>query len=398
MAAISVTYTFINGQTSDGPQVSQNFTDIVNGLSDGTKDLTVAAISGSTLTLSGNVLSNLSVTRSSSGGTVGLTVSNTSNTASSAALATISVAGTSAADAQLYFTVSGTTDWSIGIDNSASDALVISRSSALGTNNALSISTSNVSTFGAAVLLAAGTAGAPGIAFSDDADGSGTGIYRSAANAFSISTNGTGRFTAGALGNLSNSGSVSTDTALLISPSAPTMTAATQYGVLCQNAFAADATTAAYNFIASSSSAASAYTLTLLANFYSVNTTKGAGSTITRHVGLLVEQPTQGGTANLAITDSPTSFSSSLFIAQNGTAASQFGGIVNHSAGLRTKVSTANVSNPPTDAELDSALGAPATLGAGFMAIVDDNDAHTNEYLVWTDGTTWFHVAGTLST
>jgi len=45
MAAIAVTYTFTNGTTSDGTQVSQNFTDLVNGLGDGTKDIAVNAIS-----------------------------------------------------------------------------------------------------------------------------------------------------------------------------------------------------------------------------------------------------------------------------------------------------------------------------------------------------------------
>lgn len=43
MAAIAVTYSFTNGTTSDATQVNQNFTDIINGLSDGTKDISVSA-------------------------------------------------------------------------------------------------------------------------------------------------------------------------------------------------------------------------------------------------------------------------------------------------------------------------------------------------------------------
>ena len=62
------------------------------------------------------------------------------------------------------------------------------------------------------------------------------------------------------------------------------------------------------------------------------------------------------------------------------------------------RVSTANVSNPPTDAELDTAFGTPATVGAGFTVIVDDNAAGTNEYLVWSDGTNWFYATGTKAT
>lgn len=43
MASIAVTYSFTNGTTSDATQVNQNFTDIINGLSDGTKDISVSA-------------------------------------------------------------------------------------------------------------------------------------------------------------------------------------------------------------------------------------------------------------------------------------------------------------------------------------------------------------------
>lgn len=53
MANPSVTYTFTNGTTADATQVNQNFTDIINGLTDGTKDLSVSAI-----TAAGNVTFN----------------------------------------------------------------------------------------------------------------------------------------------------------------------------------------------------------------------------------------------------------------------------------------------------------------------------------------------------
>ena len=63
--------------------------------------------------------------------------------------------------------------------------------------------------------------------------------------------------------------------------------------------------------------------------------------------------------------------------------------------GVVTKVSTADTANPPTDAQLDSAFGAPATVGKGFIGIVNDNNAGTNEYLCWSDGTNWFYATGT---
>lgn len=56
MANPSVTYTFSNGTTADATQVNQNFTDLINSLTDGTKSLNIDAltVSGSA-TLNGNV-------------------------------------------------------------------------------------------------------------------------------------------------------------------------------------------------------------------------------------------------------------------------------------------------------------------------------------------------------
>jgi hypothetical protein len=55
MAYPSVTYTFSNSTTADASQVNQNFTDLISGLSDGTKDLSVSAITAAgNVTLNGN--------------------------------------------------------------------------------------------------------------------------------------------------------------------------------------------------------------------------------------------------------------------------------------------------------------------------------------------------------
>lgn len=59
--------------------------------------------------------------------------------------------------------------------------------------------------------------------------------------------------------------------------------------------------------------------------------------------------------------------------------------------------STANTGNPPTDSDLDTAFGAPNTLGVGFQAIVNDNGAGTNVYLVQAVGSAWFIQALTLA-
>lgn len=57
MADPAVTYTFANSTTADATQVNQNFTDLIASLTDGTKSLTIDAITaGGTATLSGSVL------------------------------------------------------------------------------------------------------------------------------------------------------------------------------------------------------------------------------------------------------------------------------------------------------------------------------------------------------
>lgn len=56
MGAPTYTYTLTNGNTADASQVSQNFTDILNGVSDGTKDLSISALTvAGTSTLNGNI-------------------------------------------------------------------------------------------------------------------------------------------------------------------------------------------------------------------------------------------------------------------------------------------------------------------------------------------------------
>lgn len=73
--------------------------------------------------------------RSQNGGTVFGQVENTSNTASSNARMSIVVAGTSAGDPFTVFTVTGTSNWAVGLDNSDSDAFKISASATLGTSD-----------------------------------------------------------------------------------------------------------------------------------------------------------------------------------------------------------------------------------------------------------------------
>lgn len=76
-----------------------------------------------------------------SGVTNTLTVTNPSNTASSAARETIVVGGGTAGDPTLNFNVTGVTNWEMGIDNSSSDSFKLAQGTALGTNDTFIMTT-----------------------------------------------------------------------------------------------------------------------------------------------------------------------------------------------------------------------------------------------------------------
>lgn len=67
--------------------------------------------------------------------------------------------------------------------------------------------------------------------------------------------------------------------------------------------------------------------------------------------------------------------------------------IDNSTQALTAAFSNANVSDPPSDAELDAAFGTPATVGAGFLAVIDDNGGDTDVRIVASNGTSWWYSA-----
>lgn len=85
---------------------------------------------------SNNAINN-TIGASISGVTNTLNITNSSNTASSSARKKISVGGSSASDPSIDFNISGTTDWSLGIDNSDSDNFKLSQSNSLGSNDTI---------------------------------------------------------------------------------------------------------------------------------------------------------------------------------------------------------------------------------------------------------------------
>lgn len=59
------------------------------------------------------------------------------------------------------------------------------------------------------------------------------------------------------------------------------------------------------------------------------------------------------------------------------------------------KASTADVTAlAPTASELTGAFGSPATVGAGFIGVINDAGLGLAGILVWSDGTNWLYTLG----
>ena len=107
---------------------------------------------------------DLQIAKSTSGGTVRLEVNNESNTGSSHGVISIYSGGTSGGDPYLHFKVDNGEQYSIGIDNDQSDALVFSNGFGVGSNNLLSIATDGTATFTGTVTANGGTLVSAGFA------------------------------------------------------------------------------------------------------------------------------------------------------------------------------------------------------------------------------------------
>ena len=159
MANVAVTNTFVAGTSAVAAQVNTNFSDIVTWLNNRN--------AGS------DTWGYLKVTA---------TVANPIVITSSAATTEVSIDNTATdGDPLLTFKLSGSTGYSMGIDDSDADAFLFS-TTALATNNAF-----RIPAVGAQVQFNAGTAALPGISFIGDPD---TGIYRSSVNVLTIACGG----------------------------------------------------------------------------------------------------------------------------------------------------------------------------------------------------------------
>lgn len=115
----------------------------------GTGDLRVTV--GDVLAQAGDVIAS----RSAAGADVTVEATNSDNTSgTSNAFFEAAVGGTSSGDSGIRFQISGGQNWGMGIDNSDSDALVLSESNTLGTNNAFRVAptTRDMSVYGNLIL------------------------------------------------------------------------------------------------------------------------------------------------------------------------------------------------------------------------------------------------------
>jgi hypothetical protein len=132
MADLSVTYTLVNGQTSDATLWNTNYSDIVKYINNSNDPST--AWDGFLLNTTGNI----SVATAGTAARLNITQSDNTDT-NSISLLTMSTGGGSAGDPFINFSITGTQNWLVGIDNSNSDIFVISASATPGSTDVIQI-------------------------------------------------------------------------------------------------------------------------------------------------------------------------------------------------------------------------------------------------------------------
>lgn len=176
------------------------------------------------------------------------------------------------------------------------------------------------------------------------------------------------------------------------------LTSTNEYACVATFRGSSSALTSIMGFNSNVSTADAAYTCPIVRSFYAANRTKGAASTITRQVQFQGDMPTQAGTSNIILGDIGAETATGNYgIYLATTNANYVAGKMTAAGGVATKSVAANISDPPTDAELDAAFGEPATVGDGFIGVITDNSGGTKSYVVWAHGTTWEYAVGAVA-
>ena len=129
--------------TSHGVLVGEG-TSAVTGITAGTTGQLLVGVTSADPAFGSSASADFTFTNSAASTGRTLTVSNTDNTSgTSNATVAISVGGASAGDAAVAYSVAGTTNWTMGVDNSVTspnaDPFVLAASTALGTTNVMSV-------------------------------------------------------------------------------------------------------------------------------------------------------------------------------------------------------------------------------------------------------------------
>ncbi len=117
------------------------------------------------------------------------------------------------------------------------------------------------------------------------------------------------------------------------------------------------------------------------------------GQVITPSSGVLVwaDNPSFVGVTGV----DATNISQVKFYRVNDTVVESFSHVHTELRLVNETILTTDVSNPPTDAELDAAFGTPPTVGKGWYRYINDNGAGGNFYKVVSDSTNWWVFTGT---
>lgn len=125
MASPSLTYTLTNGSTADATQVMQNLNDLLNGITDGTKDLSISA-----LTCAGSATFNGNVTLGNS------------------SVDTVTITATPTFSSPVTFSDEATFNGNVTFGNASSDTITLTGSLAssvpIGTNNTYDVGSSTL--------------------------------------------------------------------------------------------------------------------------------------------------------------------------------------------------------------------------------------------------------------
>jgi len=197
--------------------------------------------------------------------------------------------------------------------------------------------------------------------------------------------------------------------------------------VVCDSYVAADVTSSARSFLAYPSTTAAAFTLAQLVSFYSGFNSKGAGSTITSHIGFLAESSMTQATNNYGFVGNIAAATGCWNLYCGGTAQNYFGGRVGigttapasslevmpailttgNSQGINAFMS--NTGNAVTYAVMAQSVGtASSGYNTGFYAnaygaaynyavrIVNPSSASASNWAIYSDATAQSYFAGNI--